>query len=199
MTLLLFAAGCDQLDSDGNGIVDMCEDRFPPSIVLRNAEIFRFNDDDYTDLCYNGKVFSNKKQLFNFLDYQFPASDDYQSPSKLSVNISYASGQCENTMYTLTPYQNISDCDGYDPGDCSPLSGVIFENPLYGIPKNVTILQLDEVAPEVEYGFLPQPNSINIMENKTLFHYMLDTDGDQMRLNDARFFYNVTVSFFYES
>ena len=59
--------------------------------------------------------------------------------------------------------------------------------------------KLDEVAPEVEYGFLPQPNSINIIENKTLFHYMLDTDGDQMRLNDARFFYNVTVSFFYES
>lgn len=189
-------AGCDELDSDGNGIVDQCEDRFPPSVVLRNAELFRCNDDDYAELCYTGKVFNGEKQLMNFLNYQFPASDDCQiSPSKLKVDISYEDGDCHNTKYKVTPYQNISECDNYDPGDCSPLNGTTFENPLYGLSKDVTV-QLDVAAPEVKCGFLYDTLAMkNISDDsKTLYHYMPPnpTSGDVTRLIDARLFYNVS-------
>jgi len=109
------------------------------------------------------------------------------------------SGECQNTQYTITPYQNYSECVGYDYGSRSPLKDVPFVNPLNGASREVTV-QLDEVAPVVECGFLvPNTNSANMVDGKTLYHYMLKTEGVGRRLNDARlkdagFFYNVTVS-----
>ena len=45
----------------------------------------------------------------------------------------------------------------------------------------------------------PNSNSINLVDEKTLYHYLLKTEGSGRRLNDARlkdagFFYNLTVS-----
>ena len=108
-------------------------------------------------------------------------------------------GSCQNTEYTVTPFQNYSECVGFDYGSRSPLKDVPFENPLAGTPKVVTV-QLDEIDPIVECGFfVPNANSINVVDCKKLYHYMLKTEGGGTRLNDARlknsgFFYNVTVS-----
>lgn len=60
---------------------------------------------------------------------------------------------------------------------------------------SVEVAVVDNKPPVVECGFYPQlSNSINIIQGETLYHYMLDDDGDQMRLNDAGFYYNLTVS-----
>lgn len=187
-------AGCDELDSDGNGRADDCEDRFPPEILLRNAEIFRCDRDDTSKLCYTGQVFKNETDAKNFLEYQFPASDDCSPSSQLSVDIVKISGSCRDTTYTLTPVQNIPKCDGYF---APPPLNMEFVNPLEGNTKLVTV-QLDEEAPVVVCGFLGV-NPFNMIAgpidgNTALYHYMLKTDGDGSRLNDARFFYNVTVS-----
>ena len=104
---------------------------------------------------------------------------------------------CQNTKYTLTPFQDIPGCVDYNYGDNAVVT--TFENPLNGTSKVVTV-QLDEVPPTVECGFLaPNANSANMVVDKTLYHYMLKTEGGGRRLNDARlkdagFFYNVTVS-----
>ena len=37
-------------------------------------------------------------------------------------------------------------------------------------------------------------NGINKVEGNTLYHFMSKADGDGNRLEDARFFYNLTVS-----
>jgi len=61
-------------------------------------------------------------------------------------------------------------------------------------------VDIDVVPPVVECRFLvPSANSAKIAEGKTLYHYMLKTEGGGRRLNDARLkdaglFYNVTVS-----
>ena len=106
---------------------------------------------------------------------------------------------CQNTVYTLTPFQDIPGCVDYDYGANAVVD--TFENPLYGDSKQVTV-QLDEVAPVVECGFFaPNANSANMVDGKTLYHYMLKTEGGGRRLNDARlkdagFFYTVAVSMF---
>lgn len=198
---MAFLAGCDDLDSDGDGKVDICEDRFAPEILVRDAKLFRCDRDNTSRLCYTGQVFSNEKDARNFLEYEFPASDDCTtSPKKLSVTIDKTGGSCYETTYKLTPVQNIPECNGTNFTDIELNNNVTisFENPLLGSPKVVT-MQLDEVAPVVECGFFPQPNSINVIENKTLYYYLSDTDMNALRLNDARlndahFYYNVTVS-----
>ena len=77
----LLSAGCDGLDSDGSGHYDDCEDRFPPELIVRDAEIFRCDEDDSKRLCHDRTVFENEKQVKHFLEYQFPATDDC-SPTK---------------------------------------------------------------------------------------------------------------------
>eukprot|EP00581_Thalassiosira_minuscula_P005786 CAMPEP_0183744146 /NCGR_PEP_ID=MMETSP0737-20130205/65580_1 /TAXON_ID=385413 /ORGANISM="Thalassiosira miniscula, Strain CCMP1093" /LENGTH=2327 /DNA_ID=CAMNT_0025979781 /DNA_START=237 /DNA_END=7220 /DNA_ORIENTATION=- len=180
-------AGCDQLDSDGSGKPDDCEDRFPPEVLLRNAEIFRCDDTNFERLCYIGKVFKNQDQVNNFLDYQFPPSDDCQSLSRLSVKIEKTNGECHNTEYTLTPIQDISECNH---GTVSGPFDIIYENPLPG-PSKVVTLQLDDEPPSVECGF-HGVGGRNMIIGNTLYHYALPTDVDQSRLKDARFYYNVT-------
>lgn len=128
----------------------------------------------------------------NFLEYQFPAADDCAPTTKLDVTIEKTDGtSCDNTEYTITPSQNYPECDSLTIG-AGPFN-ISFVNPLYGNTKTVT-LQLDEEAPTVECGFIPNSNSINVIEGKTLYHYMLKSDRAGDRLEDAQFFYDVTVS-----
>jgi len=185
----LFIAGCDDLDSDGDREVDECEDRYPPNIVLRNAEIFRCDDDDTSRLCYVDKWFKSEKQVRNFLGYQFPAADDCAPTTKLDVEIEHNPGSsCHDTTYTLTPFQDYSECNDRDDVEVGIFT-IPFQNPLCGAFKTVT-LQLDEVAPVVQCGFLP----INKVDDKILYHYMLKNEGNGLRMSDAGFFYNVNVS-----
>jgi len=55
-------------------------------------------------------------------------------------------------------------------------------------------IDIDVDPPVVECGFIPNSNSINIVEGNTLYHFMSKADGDGNRLEDARFFYTLTVS-----
>ena len=167
--------------------IDECEDRYPPNIVLRNAEIFRCDDDDTSRLCYTNKWFKNDDQVLNFLEYQFPAADDCAPTTNLDVTIEKTEGtSCDNTEYTITPSQNYPDADPSN-------SNLGFENPLPGASRTVT-LQLDDEAPTVECGFIPNSNSINVIDGKTLYHYMLKSDRAGDRLEDAQLYYDVTVS-----
>ena len=198
--LSCFPAGCDDLDSDGDKEVDVCEDRFPPNILIRDAKLFRCDDDDTSKLCYTDKWFKNEKQVLNFLEYEFAAADDCAPSTKLSVELdkdTTADSTCENTKYTITPFQDYPECNNRT--DVGPFD-LTFTNPLPGASREVTV-QLDEVAPVVECGFLVHNanSSANMVDGQTLYHYMLKTEGGGRRLNDARlkdagFFYNVTVS-----
>ena len=112
------------------------------------------------------------------------------------MNFTYSSGTCQDTKYTVTPFQDYPDCNNVT--DVGPFN-LTFVNPLNGTSRDVTV-QLDKDAPIVECGFfVPNANSINVVNDKSLYHYMLKTEGGGRRLNDARlkdagFFYNVTVS-----
>ena len=55
-------------------------------------------------------------------------------------------------------------------------------------------VDIDVDPPVVECDFIPNVNSINKVEDNTLYHFMSKADGDGNRLEDARFFYNLTVS-----
>jgi len=162
---LFILAGCDDLDSDGSGRVDDCEDRFSPELLNRDAKIFRCDDDDTSKLCYTEKWFKNEKQVLNFLEYEFPAADDCAPSTKLNVTIDYERGECQNTVYKLEPFQDYPECDNR-PDVVSGIFTIPFQNPLSGASKEVTV-QLDEVAPVVECGFLvPNANSANVLDVK---------------------------------
>lgn len=104
-----------------------------------------------------------------------------------------ASSTCENTEYTITPYQNYTECVS-SAADKEFNSEYPFDPLLEGDPRVVTV-QLDKLAPNVTCGFFPDANSINVVDDKTLYHYMLKKDGDDnAQKQDARFFYTVTVS-----
>ena len=56
-------------------------------------------------------------------------------------------------------------------------------------------VDIDVDPPNVTCGFFPDTNSINVLDEKTLYHYMLKKDrDDNAQKQDARFFYTVTVS-----
>mmetsp|Transcript_2549 Transcript_2549/g.3954 ORF Transcript_2549/g.3954 Transcript_2549/m.3954 type:complete len:1065 (-) Transcript_2549:183-3377(-) len=184
----LRGAGCDELDSDGDGLYDLCEDRFPPELIVRDAEVFRCDEDDTSRLCYHGKVFKNERQVKNFLDYQFPASDDCASTNRLNVTIEYERGTCRETVYKLTPVQDIPACNDREPVG---VFDIAYDNPLYGASKEVTV-QIDDEAPVVHCGFLPDSTSFNKIDDKTLYHYMSKSNNDGHKLDDAQFIYNVT-------
>jgi len=55
------------------------------------------------------------------------------------------------------------------------------------------VVDIDVDPPNVTCGFFPDANSINVLDEKTLYHYMLKKD-DNAQKQDARFFYTVAVS-----
>ena len=194
-----FIAGCDGFDSDGDGITDVCEDRFPPELFVRNPEKFRCDDSNYQRLCHRDKVFRNEQQLKNFIDYQFYAIDDCQSSqaieasqARIEVKIDYKSGSCSETVYTVTPQQIVlvPECNGLNTVGPFNIPSI---NPLSGSSQEVTV-QLDVVPPVVTCGFKTPGIGINQISSdlKTLYHYIVD--DDKFRLNESQFFHRVTVS-----
>ena len=151
-----------------------------------NPEIFRCDEDDTSRLCYSKRVFQSDKQARNFLDYQFGPADDCQVSNTLGVRISNATGTCHNTMYKLTPFQDITSCNGTAPAGFFEIP---FENPLFGREKEVTV-QVDEEPPKVQCGF-HDIDHINVVDGQTLFFYV--GQEEEGGLEDANFFYNITV------
>mmetsp|Transcript_14030 Transcript_14030/g.41087 ORF Transcript_14030/g.41087 Transcript_14030/m.41087 type:complete len:409 (+) Transcript_14030:3459-4685(+) len=186
----LRGAGCDELDSDGDGLYDVCEDRFRPEIVVREAKLFRCDKDNTTRLCHDETIFNEELLALSFLRYEFAATDDCQATDKLSVDIDYVEGSCRNTKYRLTPVQNVPEC--HNVTNVGPFK-IPFTNPLSGVSKEVYVV-LDEEAPFVECGFRSDKTSINEIsdDGKTLYHYMLKTHGNGFKLTDADFWYHVT-------
>ena len=108
------------------------------------------------------------------------------------MEINRIRGECRDTVYRLEPFQDYPKCDNR-PAVVTGIFTIPFINPLPGAAKEVTV-QLDEDAPNVTCGFFPDANSINVVDDRTLYHYMLKKDGYDAQKEDARFFYNVTVS-----
>ena len=187
--------GCDSNDSDGDEKKDNCEDRYAPSILLRDPVRFRGDDNDTTRLVCREKVFTSEQSVKNFLEYQFSVDDDCQPSENLELIIDRSGGSCRETQYTLTPLQNIIACN--DRISSGPPSNIPFQNPLSGVSKNVTV-QLDDEPPVIQCGFrLDSTSGINVVspDGKTLYHYMMKlADSSEDRFNEAKFFYNVVVS-----
>ena len=94
-------AGCDGLDSDGDDFIDVCEDLFPPSLLLKDSDIFRCDETDIDTLCYSEKTFSENQYAKQFLANQVQVTDDCQSPKNIGMDINLLSDQdsCGNTIY----------------------------------------------------------------------------------------------------
>ncbi|KAL3786294.1 hypothetical protein ACHAW5_001907 [Stephanodiscus triporus] len=190
----LIGAGCDNIDSDGDGEQpDNCEDRYPPSLTIRDSAFFRGDADDTTRLVYREEVFKSEKFARNFLGYQFGAVvDDCQPSENLELIINNRTGSCRETRYTVTPVQNIAACNGRN--SSGPPTNIPFVNPLPGASKFVTV-QLDEEPPVIQCGFRREcTQGVNVVsgDGRTLYHYRSKlTDISDYELNEAKFFYNV--------
>ena len=194
----MLLAGCDSKDSDGTvgQKPDTCEDRYPPSLIIRDTELFRGDDNDTTRLVYRGEVFSSEQSVKNLLGYKFSIDDDCQPSKNLELIIDRSGGSCRETQYTLTPLQNITACN--DCKSSGPPSNIPFQNPLSGVSKIVTV-QLDDRPPIIQCGFhLDSTLGIDYVsdDGRTLYHYMIKlSDSSEDRFNEAKFFYDVVVSF----
>ena len=77
--------------------------------------------------------------MLNFLEYEFAAADDCAPSTKLNVTFekdeTYDS-TCENTKYTITPFQDYPDCNNRT--DVGPFD-LTFQNPLPGASREVTV------------------------------------------------------------
>ena len=190
-------AGCDSKDSDGTDgqKPDICEDRYPPSLLIRDPVYFRGDDNDTTRLVYREKVFKSEQSVKNFLGYQFSVDDNCQPSENLELIINRTGGSCRETQYTVTPVQNIPACN--DRNSSGPPFNIPFVNPLTGASKFVTV-QLDEEPPVIQCGFrrgcTPGVNFVSD-DGRTLYHYRSTlTDISDYELNEAKFFYDVVVS-----
>lgn len=186
-------AGCDDLDSDGDNLKDDCEDRWAPELVVRNAEIFRCDESNTDRLYYCGSVFSTELQVNNFLQYQFPATDDCAATNRLQVQIEYERGSCRDTVYKLTPLQDIPGCEGrnviYTRNGTD--TEIAFVNPLNGTSKEVTV-ELDIEDPSITCGFTADGINEVSADGKTLYHYMLESEEmNGQSLVDAQLTYEV--------
>jgi hypothetical protein len=101
-------AGCDSLDSDGDGQVDNCEDKYPPELVVRNVEAFRCGN-LYTDAsrsCYTAVVFKDEEEVETFLRGNFVVIDDCPL-TKLGIEIKKLKAQHARTLVTLSNLSRI--------------------------------------------------------------------------------------------
>ena len=161
-----------------------CENSCPPELVF-DAEVFQCDENDLSKRCYDGRMFANEVQVMNFFDNHVSAKDDCSSTNNLEVEVEHAHGSCRDTVYTLTP---VHVCNAND--SVSDLG-----NPQHSTSEQFTV-RTDYEAPVVQCGFKEKSESINILDGKTLYHYVTTYNqaSDGMKMDDAGFFYNVTVS-----
>eukprot|EP00979_Chaetoceros_neogracilis_P006713 scaffold1372_cov289-Chaetoceros_neogracile.AAC.17 len=102
-------AGCDEFDSDGDNIIDFCEDRHPPTLMFANAALFKCDEANLTKHCYTEKVFLKNEYAENFLKDQVIVTDDCLIAKGLDMVIS-REGTCSETVFSLFPRQNYTEC-----------------------------------------------------------------------------------------
>ncbi len=191
-------AGCDSNDSDGTAKEkpDICKNRYAPLLLVRDPVLFRGDDNAIPRLVYREKLFNSEQSVDNFLGYQFSVDDNCQSSENLELIIDRTGGSCREANYMVTPLQNIPACNGRN--SSGPPFNIPFSNPLYGDPKFVTV-QLDDDPPVIQCGFHRECTpGINVVspDGRTLFHYRSRlTEILDFQLNEAKFFYNVAVSY----
>jgi len=185
-------AGCDEFDSDGDGKIDNCEDRHPPTLLFANAALFKCDEANLAKHCYTEKVFLKNEYAENFLKDQMIVSDDCLIAKGLGMDISHE-GTCGETVFTLNPWQYYLKCANSttssneitiaEPKLNQPLP---FENPLLRVKnaKQITV-QVDDKDPIVTCGF-HDLGDLNV-EDKTLF----SESGEGAGLKDANFFYTI--------
>jgi hypothetical protein len=195
--IVLFAfssAGCDGLDSDGDGQVDYCEDQYPPELIVRNVEAFQCGNlnTDASRLCYTAVVFKDEAQVEIFLRGNMFVIDDCPA-TRLDIEIEKIEGTaCKNTRYTVKPIQDT----GCAPGPRGQ-HNITHLNPLDGTTKEVTVY-LDDSQPNITCGFnhsihVKRNNSVSA-DGKTLYHRLVDSVGSHLKLNNAELFYTINVS-----
>lgn len=196
-------AGCDEFDSDGDGFIDICEDRYDPEILIGDASLFFCDKANPGKLCYTDEVFLERQHAINFIEFQMKVSDDCAPPKNLGMKIELTKGTCSETVFTVTPWQNYPDC--VDTTSVSAVSAVEsdkhakipFANPRYSSParQKEIVVQVDEDDPTVLCGFNDHIGDLavyNSVEEKTLFHYGRGRAKGGFR--DANFFFKVDVS-----
>jgi hypothetical protein len=176
-------------------VPDNCEDRYAPTLAVRDALLFRGVANDTARLWHNAEVFNNEDSAKNFLGYQFGGIvDDCQPSANLDLIIERTGGSCSETQYIVTPLQAIPACNSHN--SSGPPFNIPFDNPLRGDPLMVT-LQLDDEPPVIRCGFLlDSAPGINVVspDGTTLYHYMMKlADNSEFRLNEARFWYDARV------
>jgi hypothetical protein len=203
-------AGCDEFDSDGDNIIDYCEDRHPPTLMFANAALFKCDKTNLTKHCYTDEVFLENEHAENFLKDQVIVTDDCLIAKGLDMVIS-REGTCSETVFTLVPRQNYTECDNIatssneitapssSPSGASPNSNLFtqtlpFVNPLLGRDKHITV-QVDDEDPIVTCGFhdIHQDNIKVHVDGGYLFHY--NTPDETNGLAISSFKYTITVSF----
>lgn len=204
-------AGCDEFDSDGDNIIDFCEDRYPPSLLFANAALFKCDDANLTKHCYTEKVFVKYEHAENFLKDQVIVTDDCLILKGLDMDIS-REGTCSASVFTLVPRQNYTNCfnittsnnkitnapsnspSGRDPSSTDLFTQTKpFVNPLVGPGKSITV-QVDDENPSVTCGFhdIHQDNNKVHVDGGYLFHY--NTLDETSGLAISSFMYTITVS-----
>jgi hypothetical protein len=199
-------AGCDEFESDGDGFVDYYEDRFPPSLLLSDAALFRCDKDDPNKLCYSDEVFTEYTHAKDFLNFTVKVTDDC-APFKqkkfskgkevmlkgtIGMMIELVNGACHETEYLVTAWQDYSSNPEVLP-DIDD-TGIDFINPLYGGTKTIYV-QVDDEDPAVTCVFTHESKDSDISystDEKTLYYYgSSGGSGRKGDLIDSSFFFNI--------
>ena len=183
-------AGCDGIDSDGDEetMIDVCEDRYAPSIILLNSGLFISHKREMADFSFTDEVFLTHEHVQHLFNYQVRVDDDCAVSKMLTMKIEHVGGTCNNTTYELTPIQNYTECNDRTTGtigkDGEPIP---FTNPLSGKSLHF-IVNVDEEAPMVECGFHEKSDS-DIIGSKTLFKY----PTNERDVVNSNFYYRIEV------
>ena len=93
-------AGCDQFDSDNDGTIDNCEDRYPPQLLLENTDKFMCNKAALEDLCYKGEVFQQNSHAEEWLKVNFGVVDDCTPSRFLGIDVAKVDDeQCSQVKF----------------------------------------------------------------------------------------------------
>lgn len=97
---LLINSG-DGFDSDGDGSIDICEDNYPPTLLIRNRDLFRCDIDNIDKLCYHEKTFKSFENGETFLRSLIEANDDCANFEERGIKINHeANTKCQSTEYS---------------------------------------------------------------------------------------------------
>jgi len=95
-------AGCDGFDSDGDGIIDNCEDRTPPRLILTESTRFQCDLTDLDKLCYNQNTFMEYTHAEAYILKNVQVSDECAARSELSIDMELTDTTTCDILYGKT-------------------------------------------------------------------------------------------------